>query len=1068
MSQKPMITVNGFYKEVTEGFITLSGSHKKIVEAFATIDGKYKKIWETTNYVKVPKQINSLTYNKTTLYPTWENYDNTLMTISGTTSATDAGTYYVTFDLIDKETCVWEDGTTDSKTVSWSISKAKYSETLTVDPSVVYFNKDAASQTTVELTVSGYPESFSVEIESTAVNLGLFTAEKNGNKIIVTRIVEYDFSSFKIYVKATSTNYTDQEVSISVAAENYVPSKKPQNFMLSTQKNSGYSTDPITLDFGTSKDDKVIYYEGCYTNITHNVFPSDQIFEYTYTTPDVNGEGSITIKRNTNNAVKETGWYFYAASDDEYDASDSIAVNIKATAVPTLEEQIISVNWEASDAVDNTIKFTSSDNVETEKIVVISGAVGDLNCVSNPDGILVRLTKGDNQSVVIGRNSTDAINGTVQIQALETDSHEVSNIVDIPVRAEAYVKPEEPSIEYILVLPTQSGSLTYNNSEQTPDWNNYDPNKMTLSVTAQTNAGTYTATFTPKSGYGWTDNTTASKTANWSIGKATWAKPIMSPTSFSFSSSDGTTATVTSTCSNYSSGLSVYGEDTSYIDASVSGNKVTIQRKTTSSFNGKTALVYRAGNDNYFDSANTTLTVSASAYSNVTKLEQEIKANIYSIDFKQSMSSETIYMQNVQGNLSATVNGTDNLSVEVNDTANTVTVTRKNTQAITNATVSIVASETDEYEKSNTINITVNAQEILTAERPQTPMYITYTGLNVLPTIQLPENVEFVGGATESWVNVGDYSTAVRPSDGYYWRDSVEDGSPDASEMTIQVYIQPIQLEAPELKVIQGSKDLGTDVSSETLVEIVNNNSINDVTVDLDFTIGNCLFCSVSGSMLSVKRNSMYTPSFSEDVGVRFKPTNDNYFASEFTYITFTGDQLAELPTESLEYPYNTSGLVYNAGKQSPTWQNYDSNKMTLEGDTEAINAGTYTATFTPLTTETTKYVWKKTETQDPKSVEWEISTQNFANSVHLKYNGQECNQTSVNNFSSAGPIIISIETQLSDNDKVNVSFEGFNILEHPEDLVYIAELSGDTGSVTVSTESTNFDNQVAVYNFTK
>ena len=62
------------------------------------------------------------------------------------------------------------------------------------------------------------------------------------------------------------------------------------------------------------------------------------------------------------------------------------------------------------------------------------------------------------------------------------------------------------------VVPTQSGALTYNGQAQSPSWNSYNPDTMTLGgVTTGTNAGTYTATFTPKDKYKWSDGTTDAK-----------------------------------------------------------------------------------------------------------------------------------------------------------------------------------------------------------------------------------------------------------------------------------------------------------------------------------------------------------------------------------------------------------------------------------------------------------------------------------------------------------------------------------------------------------------------------
>ena len=73
----------------------------------------------------------------------------------------------------------------------------------------------------------------------------------------------------------------------------------------------------------------------------------------------------------------------------------------------------------------------------------------------------------------------------------------------------------------ISTIPTQNGSLTYTGSPQSPSWNGYDPATLTLGGTTEaTDAGTYTATFTPKDDYQWADGTKDPKSVQWSIGKA--------------------------------------------------------------------------------------------------------------------------------------------------------------------------------------------------------------------------------------------------------------------------------------------------------------------------------------------------------------------------------------------------------------------------------------------------------------------------------------------------------------------------------------------------------------------
>lgn len=63
---------------------------------------------------------------------------------------------------------------------------------------------------------------------------------------------------------------------------------------------------------------------------------------------------------------------------------------------------------------------------------------------------------------------------------------------------------EMADVSVTLVTPNAINSLVYDGTEQTQTWNNYDSEYLTMGgVTAGTQAGTYTATFTPKPGYQW-------------------------------------------------------------------------------------------------------------------------------------------------------------------------------------------------------------------------------------------------------------------------------------------------------------------------------------------------------------------------------------------------------------------------------------------------------------------------------------------------------------------------------------------------------------------------------------
>ena len=80
-------------------------------------------------------------------------------------------------------------------------------------------------------------------------------------------------------------------------------------------------------------------------------------------------------------------------------------------------------------------------------------------------------------------------------------------------------------------VPTQAGILTYTGAAQSPSWNGYDTEKLTIGgTTSGTNAGNYVATFTPKEGYEWADGTKTAKSVTWTISKASLSVPAQSGT----------------------------------------------------------------------------------------------------------------------------------------------------------------------------------------------------------------------------------------------------------------------------------------------------------------------------------------------------------------------------------------------------------------------------------------------------------------------------------------------------------------------------------------------------------
>ena len=157
-------------------------------------------------------------------------------------------------------------------------------------------------------------------------------------------------------------------------------------------------------------------------------------------------------------------------------------------------------------------------------------------------------------------------------------------------------------------VPSQSGTLTYNKSSQSPSWSNYNTTYMTLGgTTSGTNAGSYTASFTPKTDYRWSDGTTTAKSVSWSIGKATGTLTV-TPSSITLNSS-AKSATFT-IGGNYDGTLSVASSATGVASVSRSGTTVTVSSVGNTTGTAVITVSCTAGT-NYSAPANKTVQVTA-------------------------------------------------------------------------------------------------------------------------------------------------------------------------------------------------------------------------------------------------------------------------------------------------------------------------------------------------------------------------------------------------------------------------------------------------------------------------
>lgn len=159
----------------------------------------------------------------------------------------------------------------------------------------------------------------------------------------------------------------------------------------------------------------------------------------------------------------------------------------------------------------------------------------------------------------------------------------------------------------ISTVPSQSGTLTYTGSAQSPTWANYNAEQLTLGgTTSGTNAGSYTASFTPKDNYQWDGGSTAAKNVGWTIGKAAGSLSL-SPTSMTL---DGNAQSKTITVTRSGTGaISASASPGGVVTVGVSGNTVTV---TGVADGTATVTVNVAADSNYNAPASKTCTVTVS------------------------------------------------------------------------------------------------------------------------------------------------------------------------------------------------------------------------------------------------------------------------------------------------------------------------------------------------------------------------------------------------------------------------------------------------------------------------
>lgn len=162
----------------------------------------------------VPTQSGTLTYNGASQSPTLSGYDATTMTLSGTQSATNAGSYTMQASLKDDKH-EWPDGTTNAKTVNWSIGKKAGS-----------FTKD---KTSIQITTSKTSDTITITREGT----GAISASSNNTQVATTSV-----SGNVITVKGVKSGNCVITINVAADTNHTAPASQTVNVSVSLISNT--------------------------------------------------------------------------------------------------------------------------------------------------------------------------------------------------------------------------------------------------------------------------------------------------------------------------------------------------------------------------------------------------------------------------------------------------------------------------------------------------------------------------------------------------------------------------------------------------------------------------------------------------------------------------------------------------------------------------------------------------------------------------------------------------------------------------------------------------------------
>lgn len=298
-------------------------------------------------------------------------------------------------------------------------------------------------------------------------------------------------------------------------------------------------------------------------------------------------DGTVVLDNKTRDAYKDqyfcdsglsdgvTYYYKFFPYSTTNTYTDDTANEVTITPNPVLTGDItgiavaatlngrVQINWTDPDATKITDGVTLSIWASTKVVYKTNGYP-----TSPEDGTLVINSTTRNSYASSPLEVTGLTNGTTYYFAFFPISTEgaintntANGITAIPNRIT------------IATVPSQNNTPVYDGTAKTPTFSNYNSDQLTLDVTAQINAGTYTAILTPTEDYCWSDGSITAKEVSWVINKATGSLSL-NKTSIVLNSDQLTDTIIVTRAGD--GVISAVSSDTSIATVSINGNIITV------------------------------------------------------------------------------------------------------------------------------------------------------------------------------------------------------------------------------------------------------------------------------------------------------------------------------------------------------------------------------------------------------------------------------------------------------------------------------------------------------------